>query len=308
MHVLVTGSNGLVGSALVNSLLRTGDRVTTLVRGQAKPARDITRIQWDPGADTLSLALAGNVDAVVHLAAASIGGKRWTPQYKAEIRDSRVRGTRLLSKAVAAMQPRPPVMVVASAMGIYGDRGDEIVTEDSVPGEGFLADVAVEWERSADPAREAGVRVINTRFGNILSRDGGMVPKLKLPYMTGLAGKIGSGQQWWPWIAIEDAIRAIRFVIDTPDIVGPVNVCAPGITRQKEFTKAFASALRRPSFMPLPAWAARLVVGGLADDGLLASQHMVPRVLEQLGFTWLGADLETVFHHMFRTPAENEWR
>jgi uncharacterized protein (TIGR01777 family) len=308
MHVLITGSNGLVGAALVNSFLRTGDRVTTLVRGAAKSSRDITRVPWDPGADTLNLALAGNVDAVVHLAGASVGGKRWTPQYKAEIRDSRIHGTRLLSKAIGEMEHCPAVMVVASAMGIYGDRGDEILTEQSAPGDSFLADVAVEWERSADPARNAGVRVVNTRFANILARNGGMVPRLKLPYLTGLAGKIGSGQQWWPWVALEDVVRAIRFVIDKPDISGPVNVCAPGITRQKEFTKAFASALNRPSFMPLPAWAAKLVVGGLAKEGLLASQHMVPQVLEEHGFKWLGPDLDTVFHHIFRSPAENEWR
>lgn len=307
MHVLVTGSNGFVGGVLVDSLIRDGHRVTTLVRGEAPPVRQINRMRWDPGADTLDLSTAGNVDAVVHLGGVGIAAKRWSPQHKAAVRNSRVHSTRLLSKAVAEMEPKPPVMVVASAMGYYGDRGDDVLTEESGPGEGFLADVAVEWERAADPAREAGIRVVHTRFGNVLGRDGGMVPKLKIPYLTGFAGPIGSGKQWWPWIAVEDAARAIRFAIEKTEISGPVNACAPGITRQKEFAKEFAGALNRPSFMPLPAWAAKLLIGGLAEE-LLSSQRMKPQVLEENGFEWLGPDLETVFHHIFRAPSEGEWR
>ena len=308
MHVLVTGSNGFVGSALVNSFIRTGDRVTTLVRGDASSVRQITRLRWDPEADSLDLSRAGNVDAVVHLGAAGIGDKRWSPEHKAAIRHSRVHGTRLLSRAVAALDPKPHVMVVASAQGIYGDRGDEVLTEESEPGEGFLAEVAVDWERAADPARDAGIRVVNTRFGNILGRNGGMVPKLKIPYMTGLGGPIGSGKQWWAWIALEDAVRAIRFVIGHAEIEGPVNTVAPGITRQKEFAKEFAGSLHRPAFIPLPGWAAKLVVGGLAEEGLLASQHIVPEVLQKHGFKWLGPDLKTTFNHIFRSPSESEWR
>lgn len=308
MHILITGSNGFVGSLLVDSLIRSGDKITTLVRSEAKPIRQINRMQWDPGADSLDLSAAGNVDAVVHLGGVSIAGKRWSPQRKAAIRESRVHGTRLIAKAVADLTPKPPVMIVASAMGIYGNRGDEVLTEESEPGEGFLAEVGTDWERSADPAREAGVRIVHTRFGNVLGRDGGMVPRLKIPYMTGLAGPIGSGEQWWPWIAVEDAVRVIRFAIDRTEIVGPVNAVAPGITRQKEFAKAFASALRRPAFVPLPGWAAKLVVGELAEESLLSSQRMVPQVLEKHGFTWLGPDLETVFRHIFRSPSESEWR
>ncbi|MDA1297804.1 MAG: TIGR01777 family oxidoreductase [Chloroflexi bacterium] len=308
MHVLVTGSNGFVGSELVKSLIRSGDRVTTLVRGQAPPVRQITRMTWDPASDSLDLSAAGSVDAVVHLGGVGIAARRWSPQHKAAIKESRVHGTHLLAKALAAMTLRPPVIVVASAQGIYGDRGDEVLTEDSAPGEGFLAEVGVAWEQAADPARDAGIRVVNTRFGNILGRDGGMVPKLKLLYQAGLGGPIGSGRQWWPWIAVEDVVRAIRFAIEQVEITGPVNTVAPGITRQKEFAKEFASALRRPAFMPLPAWAARIVVGGLADEGLLASQRMAPQVLERHGFKWLGPDLETVFRHIFRAPSESEWR
>lgn len=307
MHVLVTGSNGFLGSELVDSLIQSGDRVTTLVRGPAPPVRQINRMTWDPEADTLDLDPAGNVDAVVHLAGVGVASKRWSPQHKAAVRDSRVHGTRLLSRAVAAMRQKPPVMVVASAMGYYGDRGDEVLTEESPPGDGFLADVAVDWERAADPARDAGIRVIHLRSGNILGREGGMVPELKTPYLTGLAGPIGSGEQWWPWIAVEDAVRVIRFVIDRSEISGPVNNVAPGITRQKEFSKEFASALRRPAFMPLPAWLARLVVGGIVEE-LLSSRRMVPEVLEENGFQWLGKDLHTVFWHIFRAPSESEWR
>ncbi len=307
MHVLITGSSGFVGATLVASLIRDGHRVTSLVRGEAPPVREITRMHWDPGADTLDLSTAGNPDAVVHLGGVGIAAKRWSPQHKAAIRSSRVHGTRLLAKAVAAMPQKPPVMVVASAMGYYGDRGDELLTEESGPGERFLAEVAVEWERAADPAREAGIRVVHSRFGNILGRNGGMVPKLKIPFLTGLGGPIGSGRQWWPWIAVEDAARAIMFSIEQPDISGPVNFVAPGITRQKEFAKEFAGALRRPAFMPLPAWVARRVVGGLAVE-LLSSQRMVPEVLLQNDFEWLGPDLKTVFWHIFRSPLESEWR
>lgn len=308
MHVLITGSNGFVGSALVQSFVQSGHRVTTLVRGETPAVRQITRMTWDPGADSLDLATAGTVDAVVHLGGIGIAAKRWSPQHKAAIRESRVHGTRLLAKAVAAMSPRPPVMIVASAQGNYGDRGDELLTEASAPGEGFLAEVGVEWERAADPARDAGVRVVSSRFGNILGRNGGLVPKLKMMYSLGLAGPIGSGNQWWPWIAVEDAVAAIRFAIEQPGIAGPVNTVAPGITSQKDFAKEFAGALRRPAIMPLPAWAARLVIGGLADEGLLSSQRMIPEVLQKHGFKWLGPDLKTVFWHIFRSRAESEWR
>jgi hypothetical protein len=308
MHVLVTGSSGLVGTVLTDFLLRSDDRVTILVRGESKHDRRINALRWDPTADSLDLAPAGNIDAVVHLAGASIGGKRWSPEYKALIRDSRVRGTRLISKAIAALDHKPSVMVMASAMGYYGDRGDEELTEESGPGEGFLAEVAVEWERSADPAREAGVRVVATRFGNILGRDGGMLPRLKLPFLTGLGGRIGSGKQWWPWIAVEDVARVIQLAIKNPNIDGPVNTVSPGITRQIDFARALAKALHRPAITPLPAWAAKLIVGGLAEEGLLASQKMLPAVLLNHGFEFLGEDLPTVFHHVFRAPSENEWR
>ncbi len=307
MHVVVTGSSGLVGSILVDGLTRDRHRVTILTRGESKPAGQINQVRWDPGADSLDLSVVGNPDAIVHLGGVGIAARRWSPQHKAAIRNSRVRGTRLISKAAAAMPVKPPVLIVASAMGYYGDRGEETLTEESEPGEGFLAETAVEWERAADPARDAGIRVVHARFGNILGRDGGMVPRLKWIYRSGLGGPIGSGRQWWPWIAVEDAARAIRFAIENEQISGPVNVVAPEPSRQKQFAKEMARALRRPAFMPLPAWAARLVVGELSVE-LLSSQRMVPEVLQNHGFTWLGPDLQTVFHHIFRAPAESEWR
>ncbi len=307
MHVVVTGSHGFVGSALVSALVRDGHRVTTLVRGEATPVKKIDRISWDPGADTFDLSVAGNIDAIVHLAGVPVAGKRWNPEYKALIRDSRVRSTRLISKAAAALPKPPPAMIVASAMGYYGDRGEDVLTEESGPGEGFLAEAAVEWERSADPAREAGIRVVHARFGNVLGRGGGVVSKLKIPYQTGFAGPIGSGRQWWPWIALEDALSAIMFTIDHDEFSGPVNFVAPGITRQRGFASKMAGALRRPSFVPLPAWALRLMVGEVAVE-LLSSQRMVPQVLEQNGFDWRGPDLETTFHHIFRARSESEWR
>lgn len=308
MHVLVTGSSGFVGSTLVEHLLRSGDRVTTLVRGSSDSDRRVNAVKWDPTADSIDLAVVGNVDAVVHLAGASIAGKRWNDEYKALIRESRVHGTRLLSRAITELNHKPSVMVMASAQGYYGDRGEEELTEESGPGEGFLAETAVEWERAADPARDAGIRVVATRFGNVLGKDGGMLPRLKIPFLSGLGGRVGSGQQWWPWIAVEDVARIIKFSIDNREIFGPVNTVAPGITRQIDFAKALAKTLRRPAIAPLPGWAAKLLVGGLAEEGLLASQKMVPSVLIDHGYQFLGEDLATVFHHVFRAPAESEWR
>jgi uncharacterized protein (TIGR01777 family) len=258
-------------------------------------------------ADELDLSSAGRVDAVVHLAGVNVAGKRWNAEYKALIRDSRVRGTRLIAKAIAALDPKPRVMVMASAMGYYGDRGDEVLTEESAPGDDFMAGVAVEWERAADPAREAGTRVVATRFGHVLGKQAGTLPKLKTPFLLGLGGPMGSGRQWWPWVAVEDVVRVIRFAIDREDIAGAVNTVAPGITRQKEFAKELAKALGRPAFMPLPAWGAKLILGELAVD-VLSSRRMVPAVLESKGFKFLGPDLPTVFHHVFRAPAESEWR
>ena len=307
MRVLITGSTGLVGTALVRSLTRSGDRMIVLVRGPTPDTPNITRIQWDAFADTLDLSAAGSIDAVVHLAGASIAGKRWSPEYKALIRDSRVLGTKLLSRTIAALDPKPPVLVMASAMGYYGDRGEEVLTEESPPGQGFLSELCVEWERAADAARDAGIRVAALRFGNILARDGGMLKRLGLVFKTGFGGRLGSGEQWWPWIAVEDVARVIRLAINEPGMVGPVNTVAPGITRQADFAKDLARTLRRPAIVPAPAWAVRLVLGELADD-VLASKRMAPKVLKERGFEWRGPDLPTVFEHVFRAPAESEWR
>ena len=307
MHVVVSGASGFVGSTLVDSLLRAGDRVTVLTRGGGPPERGVNRIKWDAMGDELDLSQAGRIDAVVHLAGANVAGKRWDAEYKALIRDSRVHGTRLIAKAIAALERKPPVMVMASAMGYYGDRGDEVLTEESPPGDDFLSEVGVEWERAADPAREAGVRVVATRFGHVLGRDGGMLPRQKLPYLLCLGGPMGSGKQWWPWVALEDVARAIRFVIERDDISGPVNVVAPGIKRQADFAKDLGKALGRPAFFPLPGWMAKLMLGELAIE-VLYSRRMVPTVLEAKGFEFLGPDLPTVLHHVFRAPAESEWR
>ena len=307
MRVLITGSTGLVGTALVRSLTRSGDRMVALVRGPTPDTPNITRIQWDAFADTLDLSAAGSIDAVVHLAGASIAGKRWSLEYKALIRDSRVLGTKLLSRTIAALDPKPPVLVMASAMGYYGDRGEEVLTEESPPSQGFLSELCVEWERAADAARDAGIRVAALRFGNILARDGGMLKRLGLVFKTGFGGRLGSGEQWWPWIAIEDVARVIRLAINEPGMVGPVNSVAPGITRQADFAKELARTLRRPAIVPAPAWAVRLVLGELADD-VLASKRMAPKVLKERGFEWRGPDLPTVFEHVFRSPSDNSWR
>ena len=308
MRFLVTGSSGFVGSHLVRALLQGQHRVSVLVRGETASVRNVTHVKWDPNKDALDISLLGGVDAVVHLAGASIAGKRWNPEYKALLRDSRVRGTRLLAKAIAGLDSPPKVMVSASAMGYYGDRGDEVLTEDSAPGQGFLARTSVEWENATAPASDAGIRVVHLRIGNVLGRDGGMIKRLKPLFLTGLGGRIGSGQQWWPWIAVEDLVRVITTVVDDDSYAGAVNAAAPGITRQADFAKAMASALRRPAFLPMPAWLARLMIGEMAQEAVLSSQRMVPEKLNSKGFEFLGPELEVVFHHIFRAPAESEWQ
>jgi uncharacterized protein (TIGR01777 family) len=240
----------------------------------------------------------------VHLAGAPLG-LRWSPARKALMRDSRVNGTGLIARTVAALDPRPRVLVCASAYGYYGDRGDELLTEDSPPGRGFLADMATQWEAAAQPAREAGVRVVHARFGVALAPDGGALMQMKRVFKTGLGGRLGTGKQWWPWIAIEDAVAALRFVLERDAISGPVNVVSPRKVTNAEFARTLASVLKRPSFLSAPDWALRSVFGEAAREMLLASQRVVPAKLQNAGFRWLLPDLELVLRRYLRHRPED---
>ena len=302
MRIAVTGSSGLAGSALLSALAGSGHRVIKLVR-RGGTGKD--QVLWDPEAWTIDAVALRGIEAFVHLAGEPING-RWTPERKTRIRESRVRGTRLIARTVAGLDPRPRVLVCASAMGYYGDRADEALTEESPPGRGFLADVAVQWEAAAQSARDAGVRVVSARFGLIMAPKGGALGPLKRVFQTGLGGKTGTGRQWWPWIAVEDAAAAIRFVIEHDEISGPVNVVSPRMTTNAEFARTLARVVSRPAVLTVPAWAVKLLLGESGKELLLYSQRMAPRKLQDAGFQWLLPDLEAALRRQLRPRPSEE--
>jgi len=296
MHILVTGSSGLIGSALIPSLLEKGHRVTRLVRHALKTGAE--EIQWDPDAGTIDLPKLEGMEGVVHLAGDPIAAGRWTPQKKARIRDSRVKGTKFLAESLARLQQPPKVIVCASAIGYYGNRGNEILREESAPGTGFLAEVGQQWEKAAEPAAQRGIRVVNLRFGIVLSPRGGALSMMLVPFKMGMGGNLGSGKQVMSWVAIDDVIGAIHHVLATQGIRGPVNVVAPHPVTNGEFTKTLGSVLRRPTFFQVPALAARLLFGELADEALLASARVEPTRLLGSGYSFQYPDLEGALRHL----------
>jgi uncharacterized protein (TIGR01777 family) len=305
--VAVTGAHGLIGSALSRRLRSEGHHVTPLVRR----APGIGEISWDPAAGRLNPGGLEGVDAVVHLAGENVGA-RWTAARKARIRSSRVQGTRLLSEALARMSRRPTVLISASAIGIYGDRGEETLTENSSPGDAsadFLVSVGQEWEEAAERARAVGIRVVHPRFGLVLSAAGGALKKMLLPFRLGLGGRLGNGSQWMSWISIDDAVSAIRHAMLTDSFSGPVNLVAPEPVRNRDFTRLLGKVLSRPTPFPVPAVALRLGLGEMADATLLASSRVLPKRLLASGFGFEHPDLETalraVLHarHGDRFPA-----
>jgi uncharacterized protein (TIGR01777 family) len=284
MRVAVSGSTGLIGSALVGRLRREGHTVARLVRS-AKDA-GAGDIVWDPAAGTIDGAALEGMDAVVHLAAENVG-TRWTEERKRRIRDSRVNGTRLISETLARLARPPRVLVQASATGIYGDRGDEVVDEASAPGTGFLADVCRDWEGASGHAESAGIRVVKLRLGVVLTSKGGALEKLLLPFRMGVGGRMGSGRQWMPWISLDDAVEVILRAIRDERLRGPVNTIA-GSVRNADFTDALGRILHRPTIFPVPAFGMRALMGEMADEALLAGQRAEPTRLRELGH---------VFHH-----------
>jgi uncharacterized protein (TIGR01777 family) len=294
VNILVSGSSGLIGSALVLSVTRVGHRVARLVRHRRLSE---TEIPWDPELDRLDPGLLEGFDAIVHLAGENIAAGSWTAERKARIRETRVRGTSLLSEALAAVRNRPHVLVSASATGYYGNRGDEILTEESAPGSGFLAEVCEEWEAATGIALQQGIRVVNLRTGIVLSGSGGALAKMLTPFRMGIGGVIGSGNQYMSWIALDDVIAVIVHALNVVDVRGPVNVVAPRPVTNREFTKTLARVLRRPSVFPAPAFALRLMFGEMADALLLASQRVEPARLAASQFAFSYPELEGALRH-----------
>ena len=300
MHIAVTGSRGLVGSVLVPSLAGAGHRVTRMIR--ATPAGP-GEVAWDPARGLADAAPLDGEDAVVHLAGANIAAGRWTPARKAEIRQSRVGGTRTLCEALGRLAHPPRVLVSASAVGYYGNRGAEALTEESAAGTGFLAGVCREWEAATEPAVRVGVRVVSLRFGMILTPAGGALAKMLLPFKLGAGGRIGSGGQFMSWIAVDDAIGAIHHALGEESVRGPVNAVAPAPVSNAEFTRTLARVLRRPAVFPLPAFAVRLLFGEMADALLLGSARVVPARLQAAGYGFRFPELEGAIRHLLGRPA-----
>ena len=311
MKILVTGSSGLVGTALVRALARAGHTVCRLVRPQSaggEGAKEGFAVPWNPATGELGGAGVG-ADAVVNLAGASIAGGRWSTRRKELLRASRIDTTRALVNALAKMNARPSVLVSASAIGYYGDRGDETLTEDSKPGTDFLAGLAQEWEAEALKAEALGIRVVLARFGIILAREGGALAKMLTPFKLGAGGRLGSGKQWMSWVTLEDVVGILRFAIENASssgtanaapvrgainaapVRGPINIVAPQPVQNSEFTKILAKAVHRPGLFPAPAFALRLALGEMADALLLSSQCVAPQALQKLGYRFLHSDL-----------------
>ncbi len=302
MHVVVTGSSGPIGQALCSHLTRSGHHVVKVVRRTVLPGEFALR--WDPVANTIDARGLEGADAVVHLAGAGVGDHRWSKDRKRVLVESRSRSTALLVGALAGLDHRPQVLVSASAIGYYGDRRDEILTEQSPPGDDFLASLCVRWEAEATCAAESGIRVVCARTGLVLSPEGGALPKLLPLFKLGLGGRYGSGAQWWSWITLDDEIRAIEWLLEN-DVRGPVNLAAPNPVTNREFTRVLAEVLSRPAVLAVPRFGPRLLLGSeLADSLLFTSARVRPAVLESSGFAFTSSDLEAGLRHMLKRPAK----
>jgi uncharacterized protein (TIGR01777 family) len=293
--ILITGATGLVGTRLTRALEAAGHTVLQAVRRQANSDREV---RWVPERGEIDTARLEGVDAVVHLAGANIAGQRWSDSYKQEIRESRIKGTRLIAETFAKLANKPRVFVCASAIGYYGDRGDEELTENAPPGNGFLPDVCAAWEDACQAARDAGIRTVNMRTGVVLSKDGGALKSMLLPFKLGVGGVVGSGRQYLSWIALDDAVRALQFVLDNESLTGPVNLVSPQAVTNREFTKALGKVLGRPTILPMPAFAARLAFGEMADELLLASTRVLPQKLQATEFSFAYPQLEPALRHV----------
>ena len=283
-RIAVTGATGLIGGALVDDLRADGATVHRITRNPDAAGPD--DLVWDPDAGRLDPAGLEGVDAVVHLAGEPIGDHRWSAEVKRRILDSRRRGTELLARTLAGLDAKPAVLLSGSAVGFYGSRGDEVLTEEDGPGDDFMARVTVAWEEAADPAREAGIRVVHPRTGVVLAQGGPLIDKIELPFRLGVGGRVGSGRQYVPWIALTDEVRALRFLLDHDHLAGPVNLTAPDPATNRELTKAIGDVLRRPTVLPIPVVAISALYGEMGRSLATVSQRVVPRRLLQAGFSF----------------------
>lgn len=295
MHVLMTGSSGLIGSALTSFLGGGGHLVRRLLRAESQES-DTTF--WDPGAGTVAPGAFDGIDAVVHLAGEGIASGRWTTARKSRIRDSRVVGTRKLCEALARLETPPKVLVAASAIGFYGDRGDERLDESALPGSGFLPDVCQAWEDAVAPARERGIRVVHLRTGIVLSPLGGALAQMLPPFRFGVGGVLGSGDQYMSWVMLDDMLGIVLKALTDTSVSGPVNAVAPNAVTNREFTKTLGRVLHRPTIFPEPAFAVRLLFGEMGDALLLASTRVVPTRLSETGFEFAYPELEDALRHV----------
>lgn len=296
LRVAVTGASGLVGARLMADLRSEGHTALPMVR---RPPRD-GEIFWDPQRQEVELEVLEGLDAVVHLAGESLASGTWTPERKQRIRESRVAGTRLLASALARLSRPPQALIAASAIGVYGAHGDEPLDEASPPGTGFLAEVCLAWEAAADPAREAGIRVVSLRFGMILAAEGGALPRMLPPFRMGLGGRLGSGHQVMSWVSLEDVVGAIRFAMAQESLSGPVNVTAPAPVTNREFTEVLGRVLGRPTVMAVPEAAVSVMFGEMGQALLLEGARVLPRRLQEAGYRFAYPELEGALRHALR--------
>lgn len=303
MKIIVTGSTGLVGTALVRSLLAEGHEVTRMVRGDSQTFRapGTAAVRWEPEKGTVDAAELEGHDAAVHLAGESVAGGRWTEEKKRRILESRVKGTRLLAETLAGLSVKPKVLVSASAIGFYGNRGAEVLGEESASGEDFLSGVAREWEKATLPASQAGIRVVHLRIGIVLSASGGALGQMLKPFKLGLGGRIGSGEQYMSWIALDDLVSIIKHALNDEHLRGPVNAVAPTPATNEQFTKTLGRVLGRPALLPVPAFALRLAFGReMADSLLLGGARVEPARLKETGYRFAYPDLEGALRHVLK--------
>lgn len=293
-RILISGAAGFIGTPLTELLTGRGDTVVRLTRG---PSGDGV-IHWDLAADELEAAAVDGFDSVIHLAGESIAGV-WTKKKKHAIVESRRAGTTLLSEALARAEHKPESLISSSAIGIYGSRGDEVLTEDSGVGEGFLAELVRIWEESAQPARDAGIRVVNLRLGLVTAASGGMMGPMKPVFKLGVGGKLGDGEQWWSWVTLDDVVRAFVHAVDHPELSGPFNVAAPNPVTNAQFTKSLGRALHRPTFLPAPKFALRTFAGEMADEMFLASQRIDSSKIGAAGFEFSDTELDPALARIF---------
>jgi uncharacterized protein (TIGR01777 family) len=304
VKILISGSSGLVGSAVVDNLDHQGHDLIRLVRPgtaarQPAAVSELPQVVWNPQSGLLDSRAEG-ADAIIHLAGASIAGHRWTEAWKRELRDSRVAATNRLVASLQRLHHPPQIFIAASAIGFYGSRGDEELTESSPAGTGFLAQITVDWETESARAAQSGARVVILRFGVILAKQGGALPQMALPFRLGVGGRIGSGRQWISWVTLDDVVGIIRFALETNLVSGPANAVSPNPVQNAAFSSTLARVLHRPAIFPAPPFALRLALGEMADSLLLASQRIYPSKLEHLGYRFHYPDLQPALTAVLR--------